>query len=188
MKVCIFGAGAIGGYVAVEMALAGYDVCAIARGPHLAAIKKNGLKLLIEGEEKIAQIPVSDNPADFGPQDFIICALKAHQAAEAAENFMPLLGPKTAVVTAMNGIPWWYFYKSGGPFEGRTLESVDPGGKQWNLIGPERAIGAVVDPACEVVEPGVIEHHELKRFTLGEPDGSESARVKARPAISLGSS
>lgn len=179
MKVCIFGAGAIGGYVAVEMALAGFDVCAVARGPHLEAIQKNGLKLIIEGEEKVAHIPASDNPADFGHQDFIICALKAHQAAESAEAFKPLLGPDTAVVTAMNGIPWWYFYKNGGDFEGRTLESVDPGGKQWNLIGPERAIGAVVDPACEVVEPGVIEHHELKRFTLGEPDGSQSDRVTA---------
>jgi 2-dehydropantoate 2-reductase len=177
MKVCIFGAGAIGGYVAVEMALAGYEVCAIARGPHLKAIQNNGLKLVIEGEEKVAQISASDNPADFGSQDFIICALKAHQAAESAKSFLPLLGPETAVVTAMNGIPWWYFYKNGGAFEGRTLESVDPGGKQWQHIGPERAIGAVVDPACEVVEPGVIEHYQLKRFTLGEPDGSESPRV-----------
>ncbi len=179
MKICVYGAGAIGGYVAVELAQSGYDVCAIARGPHLAAIKENGLKLRIEGEEKVANIPASDNPADFGPQDFVICALKAHQSAEVAEDFAPLLGPDTAVVTAMNGIPWWYFYKSAGAFEGRVLESVDPGGKQWQLIGPERAIGAVVDPACEVIEPGVIEHHELKRFTLGEPDGSDSERVHA---------
>ena len=179
MKICIYGAGAIGAYIAVEMALAGYDVCAIARGPHLAAIQKNGLILRIEGKEKVARIPASDNPSEFGPQDYVVCALKAHQAAEVAQDFAPLLEPDTAVVTAMNGIPWWYFYKSGGPFEGRTLESVDPGGKQWNLIGPERAIGSVVDPACEVIEPGVIEHHELKRFALGEPDGSDSDRVNA---------
>ena len=179
MKICIYGAGAIGGYIAVEMALAGYDVSVIARGPHLAAIRENGLKLKIAGEEKVARLPASDDPADFGPQDFVICALKAHQAWEAAADFSPLLGPETAVVTAMNGIPWWYFYRNGGEFEGRTLDSVDPDGRQWNLIGPERAIGSVVDPACEVVEPGVIVHHELNRFALGEPDGRRSTRVKA---------
>ncbi len=178
MKICIFGAGAIGGYLAVELALAGNDVCAIARGSHLEAIRKNGLTLLIDGKEKNVKIPASDNPADFGPQDYVICALKAHQSHESAAQFAPLLGPDTAMVTAMNGIPWWYFYKEGGPFEGRHLESVDAGARQWNLIGPERAIGCVVDPACEVIAPGVIEHHEFNRFILGEPDGTESERVK----------
>ena len=178
MKICIFGAGAIGGYLAVELALAGNDVCAIARGSHLEAIRKNGLTLLIDGKEKNVKIPASDNPADFGPQDYVICALKAHQSHESAAQFAPLLGPDTAMVTAMNGIPWWYFYKEGGPFEGRHLESVDAGARQWNLIGPERAIGCVVGPACEVIAPGVIEHHEFNRFILGEPDGTESERVK----------
>ena len=178
MKICIFGAGAIGGYLAVELALAGNDVCAIARGSHLEAIRKNGLTLLIDGKEKNVKIPASDNPADFGPQDYVICALKAHQSYESAAQFAPLLGPDTAMVTAMNGIPWWYFYKEGGPFEGRHLESVDAGARQWNLIGPERAIGCVVDPACEVIAPGVSEHHEFNRFILGEPDGTESERVK----------
>lgn len=178
MKICIFGAGAIGGYLAVELALAGNEVCAIARGAHLEAIRKNGLSLLIGGKEKNAKIPASDNPADFGPQDYVICALKAHQSHESAARFAPLLGPDTAMVTAMNGIPWWYFYKEGGKFEGRHLESVDAGARQWNLIGPERAIGCVVDPACEVIAPGVIEHHEFNRFILGEPDGSASKRVQ----------
>ena len=178
MKICIFGAGAIGGYLAVELALAGNEVCAIARGPHLEAIRKNGLTLRIGGKEKNAKIPASDNPADFGPQDYVICALKAHQSHESAGQFSPLLGPDTAMVTAMNGIPWWYFYKEGSKFEGRHLESVDAGARQWNLIGPERAIGCVVDPACEVVAPGVIEHHEFNRFILGEPDGTESERVR----------
>ena len=178
MKICIFGAGAIGGYLAVELALAGNEVCAIARGPHLEAIRKNGLTLRIGGKEKNAKIPASDNPADFGPQDYVICALKAHQSHESAGQFAPLLGPDTAMVTAMNGIPWWYFYKEGSKFEGRHLESVDAGARQWNLIGPERAIGCVVDPACEVVAPGVIEHHEFNRFILGEPDGTESERVR----------
>lgn len=178
MKFCIFGAGAIGGYLAVELALAGYDVCAIARGDQLAAIRENGLRLLIDGQEKLARIPASDDPADFGYQDFVICSLKAHQAAESVDKFIPLLGRDTAVVTAMNGIPWWYFYKHGGPFEGHILQSVDPGSRQWNLIGPERAIGCVVDPACEVIEPGVIEHREFKRFTIGEPDRTRSDRVE----------
>ena len=178
MKICIFGAGAIGGYLAVVLALAGNEVCAIARGPHLEAIRKNGLTLRIGGKEKNAKIPASDNPADFGPQDYVICALKAHQSHESAAQFAPLLGPDTAMVTAMNGIPWWYFYKEGSQFEGRHLESVDAGARQWNLIGPERAIGCVVDPACEVIAPGIIEHHEFNRFIIGEPDGTESERVK----------
>ena len=109
----------------------------------------------------------------------MICALKAQQAHASAGAFAPLLGPRTAVLTAMNGIPWWYFYKEGGPLDGHHLESVDPGAAQWNAIGPERAIGCVVDPACEVVAPGVIEHHLYKRFTIGEPDGSTSDRILA---------
>ncbi|NDU91089.1 MAG: 2-dehydropantoate 2-reductase [Ferrovum sp.] len=179
MKICIFGAGAIGGYLAVELALAGHEVTAIARGAHLDAIRKNGLKLLIEGDEKLARINASDDPTVFGHQDFVICAMKAHQSHACADMFAPLLGPSTAVVTAMNGIPWWYFYKEGSQLEGRYLDSVDAGARQWKSIRPERAIGCVVDPACEVVAPGVIEHHEFKRFTIGEPNGDRSDRVVA---------
>ena len=177
MKICVFGAGAIGGYLAVELALAGHDVSAIARGPHLQAIRKHGLRLRIDGREKIARLPASDDPRDFGHQEFVICALKAQQALDCAPAFSPLLGHESAVVTAMNGLPWWYFYKSGGAYEGLSIQSVDPGGRQWTCIGPERAIGCVVDPACEIIAPGVIEHHQLKRFTLGEPDGSMSVRI-----------
>jgi 2-dehydropantoate 2-reductase len=179
MKFCIYGAGAIGGYLAVELALCGHDVCIIARGPHLQAIQERGLKLIIKGREKVADIAATDDPRMFGPQDFVICALKAHQAYDSAASFAPLLGPTTAVLTAMNGIPWWYFYKAGGRFDGYHLQSVDLGGRQWDKIQPQRAIGCVVDPACEVVEPGVIVHHEFNRFTLGEPDGSSSSRVLA---------
>jgi len=177
MKICVFGAGAIGGYLAVELAAAGHDVCVVARGSHLRAIRQRGLKLVIHGREKVVRLPASDAPGDFGVQDVVICALKSHQAYESAPMFAPLLGESTAVLTAMNGIPWWYFHKSGGKFEGRHLESVDVGGRQWNAIGPERAVGCVVDPACEVVEPGVVVHEEFNRFTLGEPDGSRSSRV-----------
>jgi 2-dehydropantoate 2-reductase len=179
MKICVFGAGAIGGYMAGELALAGHEVCAIARGAHLAAIQSHGLKLIADGQTRTVDLPASDDPATFGPQDVVICALKAHQAHASASAFAPLLGPHTAVLTAMNGIPWWYFYKEGGPLDGRHLESVDPGAAQWNAIGPERAIGCVVDPASEVVAPGVIEHRLFKRFTIGEPDGSISERIVA---------
>jgi 2-dehydropantoate 2-reductase len=167
MKICVFGAGAIGGYMAGELALAGHEVCAIARGAHLAAIQKHGLKLLVDGQTRTVRLRASDDPAAFGPQDIVICALKAQQAHASAGAFTPLLGPRTAVLTAMNGIPWWYFYKERGPLDGHHLESVDPGAAQWNAIGPERAIGCVVDPACEVVAPGVIEHRLFKRFTIG---------------------
>jgi 2-dehydropantoate 2-reductase len=178
-RICIFGAGAIGGYLAVELAGAGYEVSVIARGAHLEAIRDRGLRLRIAGAEKTARVAASANPGDFGAQDLVICALKAHQSHESAGLMRPLLGPSTAVVTAMNGIPWWYFYKHGGPLEGRHLDSVDPGGRQWQLIGPERAIGCVVDPACEVIEPGVIEHRQFNRFTIGEPDGTRSERIVA---------
>jgi 2-dehydropantoate 2-reductase len=115
MKICVFGAGAIGGYLAVELSLAGHDVCVIARGAHLQAIQERGLKLVIAGNEKVARVAAADDPRAFGAQDFVICALKAHQAHAAAASFAPLLHATTAVVTAMNGIPWWYFYKERGP-------------------------------------------------------------------------
>jgi 2-dehydropantoate 2-reductase len=177
MKFCVFGAGAIGGYLAVELALAGHEVCIIARGTHLQAIQKHGLKLVIAGREKVAHVAAADDPRAFGPQDFVICALKAHQAYESAPAFAPLLGTTTAVVTAMNGIPWWYFYKAATRFDGHHLDSVDAGGRQWNSIQPQRAIGCVVDPACEVMTPGVIVHREFNRFTLGEPAGGRSSRL-----------
>jgi 2-dehydropantoate 2-reductase len=182
MKFCVFGAGAIGGYLAVELALAGEEVCVIARGAHLRAIQSHGLKLVIEGREKVARIAAAQDPRAFGAQDYVICALKAHQAYDAAPSFAPLLGASTAVVTAMNGIPWWYFYKAGTRFDAHHLVSVDCGGRQWNHIHPQRAIGCVVDPACEVASAGVIVHHKFNRFTLGEPDGSRSQRVLALSA------
>jgi 2-dehydropantoate 2-reductase len=183
VKFCIYGAGAIGGYLAVGLAAAGHDICVVARGEHLAAIQKHGLKLRTgNGSEQTVHVPASAHAHTFGPQDFVICALKAHQAYTAAESFAPLLGPQTAVVTAMNGIPWWYFFRSGGRFEGTHPESVDRGGRQWKTIGPDRAIGCVVDPACEVVAPGVILHEKFNKFTLGEPDGTCSTRVTALSA------
>jgi len=179
VKIAIYGAGAIGGYLGVQLALAGNDVTLIARGPHLKAMKKNGLKLLIDGEERVARgYLCTDDPSEAGPQDYLIIGLKSHQAYDAAERFRPLLGPETTVVTAMNGVPWWYFYKLKGKYENHRLESVDPGGWQWDTIGPERAIGCVVYPATEIVEPGVIKHVYGNKFTLGEPSGEISDRCR----------
>jgi 2-dehydropantoate 2-reductase len=182
MRFCVYGAGAIGGLLAVELATAGHEVCVVARGAHLQAIQARGLKLLIDGREKVAEVAASADPAEFGPQDFVLCTLKAHQVYQSAERFTPLFGPHTAVLTATNGIPWWYFYKSGGRFEGHRLASVDFDGRQWECIEPRRVIGCVIEPACEVVEPGVIVHYAFKRFTIGEPDGARSDRVLALSA------
>ena len=179
MKICIYGAGAIGGYLGAELALGGVDVTLIARGPHLEAMRTNGLTLLIGGEKKVAQVACTDDPAEAGPQDYVILTLKSHSVPAVVDKMAPLLGPGTAVVTAQNGIPWWYFFKLPGPWEGRHLESVDPGGHIRNTLGPERAIGCVVYPSCEIVEPGVVQHIDGKRFMLGEPDGSRSERVVA---------
>lgn len=177
MKICIYGAGAIGGYLAVQLALAGEEVSVIARGAHLEAMRAKGLKLLIDGEERVARPHCTDDPAEAGPQDYVIVTLKAHSVPGVVDAMQPLLGSETAVVTAMNGVPWWYFHRLEGPWEGRRIESVDPGGKQWERIGPEQAIGCVVYPACEVSEPGVIRHISGDRFMLGEPSGEKTERV-----------
>jgi 2-dehydropantoate 2-reductase len=177
MKVCIYGAGAIGGYVGVQLKRAGVDVSLVARGAHLEAMKANGLKLLIEDEERVEHIPCSDNPADLGPQDYVIVALKAHSVPGVVDAMQPLLGNDTAIVTAVNGVPYWYYYKHGDQLENRTLESIDPGAKQWNGLRPERAIGCIVYPATEVVAPGVIKHVYGDKFPLGEPSGEITDRV-----------
>jgi 2-dehydropantoate 2-reductase len=179
MKLAVFGAGAIGGYLGAKLALAGTDVTLIARGPHLEAMRTNGLRL-IEGESEVVAHPrcVSDG-RDAGPQDYVLLAVKAHSVAPALDSIAPLLGPDTAVVTAQNGVPWWYFYGVDGPWRDRRLETVDPGGRIWDALGPERVIGCVVYPACEIAAPGVIKHIEDNRFSLGEPDGSRSERVTA---------
>lgn len=179
MKITVYGAGAIGGYLAAELALAGEDVSIVARGPHLQAIRERGLKLLIEGEEKLARVRATEDPGEIGAQDYVILTLKAHSVSPVVDRMLPLLGPDTAVVTAQNGILWWYFYKLPGPWENERLPIADPGGKIWDGIGPERAIGCVVYPSCEIVEPGVVRHIDGKRFMLGEPDGKKSERVTA---------
>jgi len=182
MKICIFGAGAIGGYLAVLLAQSGQQVSVIARGPHLTAIQKHGFRLRIDGEERVAHIDASDDPTDFEPQDYLIVGLKTHSLRANVEPMQALLGPNTAVVTASNGVPWWYFYALTGKWENRILQSVDPGGEQWLGIGPQRAIGCVVYPACTIAEPGVVQHVLGSRFTLGEPNGEKTDRVRALSA------
>ena len=179
MKICVYGAGAIGGYLGGELALAGFEVTLIARGPHLEAMRANGLTLLFGDERKVVRLACTDNPTQVGPQDYVIITLKTHSVPGIVDKLVSLLGPTTAVVTAQNGVPWWYFHALPGPFEGHRLESSDPGGRQWDALGPERAIGCVVYPSCEVVEPGIIRHLAGRRFMLGEPDGSRSERVEA---------
>jgi len=177
MKICIYGAGAIGGYLAAGLAgVDGVELTLIARGAHLKAIRDKGLMLTIGDEVRHAWVSASDDPATFGPQDVVIVGLKSHQAWESAAHMEPLLGPETAVVTCQNGVPWWYFYGLGGTFEGRRLASVDPQDRQWNAIGPQRAVGCVVYPATEISEPGVIRHVYGDKFAIGEPDNSASQR------------
>src|SRR3954447_2392616 len=183
MKICIYGAGAIGGDLGVQLARAGVDVSLVARGAHLAAMRENGLKLLIGDEERVVRPRCTDNPAELGPQDVVIICLKAHSITGVIAQMQPLLGPRTRIVTAVNGIPYWYFYKHGNAYEGATLESIDPGGRQWRELGPERAIGCIVYPATEIEQPGVIRHVYGDRFPLGEPSGERSADVEQLAAL-----
>lgn len=179
MRICIFGAGAIGGYLGADLArVPELDVTVIARGPHLAAIREHGLKLLVDGEERIAHPAATDDPQEVGVQDYVILGLKAHQGWEVADRMAPMLGPDTAVVTCQNGVPWWYFHGLEGPYEGLRLASVDPGDRQWNAIGPERVIGCVVYPAGEIASPGVIKITFGNKFAIGEPSGAVSERCE----------
>jgi 2-dehydropantoate 2-reductase len=183
MKIAIYGAGAIGGYLGALLADAGAQVTLIARGPHLAAIREKGLALEMDGRTTVRRIEATDDAAEAGRQDHVIVALKAHSVPAVVDAMQPLLGPETAIVTAVNGVPWWYFHGLEGPWKDRRLESVDPGGRQWQMIGPERAIGCVVYPACDVPEPGLVRHIEGDRFVLGEPSGEKSERVLALAEI-----
>jgi ketopantoate reductase len=180
MKICIVGAGAIGGLMGAKFALAGEDVTLIDQGAHLAAIKKNGLKLIWEdGSEHVAKtVKATDRIEDAGPQDLVILALKAHYLEAVARRIGALLGPETMIVTVQNGIPWWYFQRHGGPYEGRRLTTLDPDGVLEKNVPAERIVGCVVYPAAAVEAPGVIHHVEGDRFPVGELDGKETERVK----------
>jgi len=178
LKVCVFGAGAIGGYLGVELARTDVDLSVVARGAHLAAMRAGGLRLRIDGEEHVAHPRCTDAPSELGAQDYVIIALKAHTISDVVESMIPLLGARTCVVTASNGLPYWYFYGAGGVPKGTTLETIDPGGKQWRNLGPERAVGCVVFPAAEVIAPGIIQHEHGRKFPIGEPNGAKTPRIE----------
>ena len=179
MKTAIIGAGAIGGYVGVKLALAGEDVTFMVRGANLDAIRKNGMKLIMDdGTEHMARnVKATNNYDEANPQDVVILAVKAHQVEAVANDVPKLFGPDTVVVTMQNGIPYWYFHKHGGELEGSRLESVDPTGLISEKIPAQRVIGCVVYPASKLVAPGVVKHIEGDRFPVGELNGSTSERV-----------
>ncbi|HEY2132123.1 MAG TPA: 2-dehydropantoate 2-reductase [Acetobacteraceae bacterium] len=179
MKICIYGAGAIGGHLAARLHRAGAEVSVIARGAHLAAIQANGLTVhAIDGEHH-AKVRASSEPAELGRQDAVFVTVKAPALPAVAASIAPLLGAETPVAFVMNGIPWWYFDHLPGPHEGKSLPRIDPGDVLRRALGPGRAIGGVVYSASAVTAPGVVEVEQPKsRVILGEPDGTMSARVE----------
>ena len=179
MKVAVFGAGAIGGMMGARLAAAGADLSVVARGLHLAAMQADGLSLISGGETITVHPRCTADAGELGVQDYVIVTLKAHSLPAAAPSIAKMMGPHTALITAINGVPYWYFHGFEGPWKDRHLESVDPGGKLRDILPPSQAIGCVVYPAAEVTAPGVITHVYGDRFSLGEPDGSRSERIEA---------
>jgi len=179
-RICIFGAGAIGGYMAAALDTAGAEVSLVARGPHLEAIKQSGLICEIDGTRTVHHLNASNRPSELGQQDYVILAVKAHAIPAIIDDIKPLLGVDTSVISAVNGVPWWYFYQAATntKLDNTPLQAVDPSGRIYHEIGAERAIGCVVYPACEIAEPGLVRHIEGIRFSLGEPSGEASERVK----------
>jgi 2-dehydropantoate 2-reductase len=191
LKIAIVGAGAIGGYLGVKLALAGVDVSLIARGANLAAIQHQGMRLLLADGQQL-HVP-ADHPhmraatmASAGQHDYVILTMKSHQVEAIAPEIDALCHEDTAIVTMQNGLPWWYFHQAGGRFEGARLQSLDPNGALWHGLRPERVIGSVVYPAAELAAPGVVQHIEGNRFTLGEPSGEKTARVLALAQAMIG--
>ncbi|GAB1383838.1 MAG TPA: 2-dehydropantoate 2-reductase [Ottowia sp.] len=187
-KICIYGAGAIGGWLGARLAAQGAAVSAVARGATLAALRTHGLRLREAGAdgavaERAFAVQASDSPFDLGPQDLVIVAVKAPAMAEVARAIAPLLGPDTAVLTAMNGVPWWFLQGFGGPLAGTRLESVDPGGAIAQAIDARRVIGCVVHASCSVDEPGVIRRHFGNGLIVGEPAGGDTPRLASLAAL-----
>jgi 2-dehydropantoate 2-reductase len=183
LKVCIFGAGAIGGFLGVQLAAAGADVSLVARGAHLEAMRANGLRLLMDGTERVARVRCTDEPAALGPQEYLIITLKAQQVSAAVESMAPLIGRNTCVVTATNGLPYWFFANASGRIKGARLQGIDPDGRQASVLGYERAVGCVLLPATEVIAPGVIRHEHGRRFPIGEPNGERTPRIERLHAL-----
>jgi len=187
VNICVYGAGAIGGYIGCCLSNAGANVSLIARGPHKEAINKNGVTLISNGKSENFNLKVTENPKDLDTQDYIILGVKAHAIQNIATSLKPLMNDKTVVLSAVNGLPWWYFYKanSGTNLDNNHIETVDPKGLIWDTIDPKRALGCVVYPACEIASPGVIRHIEGNRISLGEPDGINSERLKILSSLMI---
>lgn len=181
MKIAIVGAGAIGGYLGTRLAAAGADVTFIARGANLAAIRARCMKLILEdgGEMEARGARAFEEMSEAGPHDVVLLTVKAHQVGAIAADLHHLLHDETSIVTMQNGIPWWYFHKHGGAFEGKPVVAADPDGSIARHIDPARVIGSVVYPAANLVSPGVVQVVEGNRFSLGEPDGTTTPRLQA---------
>ena len=179
MNITVIGAGAIGGHIAARLAAVGESVTVVARGEHLKAIRERGLKLKEGGEEIVARVEATDRIAEVGRPDLVVLGVKAHQLAPIAADVASILTPETMVLTTQNGVPWWYFFKHGGPYEGHRLESVDPGGVIAGHLPVDAVIAGISYQAAEIESPGVIRHVEGHRLPLAEIDGSKSARVAA---------
>ena len=186
-RICIFGAGAIGGYLAAALDNAGAAVSLVARGPHLEAILKNGLTFEKDGVTSTHHLPASSDPADLGPQDVVFLAVKAHGIPAIIDGLKPLLHDDTIIVPAVNGLPWWYFHGAGTgtALDEQPLLAVDPDRRIWDEIGPQRAIGCVVYPACEIAAPGHVRHLDGDRFSLGEPSGERTDRIRDLSALMI---
>ncbi len=181
VKICVFGAGSVGGYLAGTLRRGGNDVSVIARGAHLAAIRANGLTVETPDSSVTVKLPATDNPAELGPQDAVIVTVKAPALPAVAATIAPLLGPDTSVAFPMNGIPWWYFHAHGGALDDRRLPRLDPDDALWRTVGPDRAIGGIFWPACSVPAPGVVRllSGAGSGTVFGEPDGSLTPRIEA---------
>jgi 2-dehydropantoate 2-reductase len=179
MKICIYGAGAVGGLVAGRLAQSGHEVSVVARGAHLTAIRAHGLRILFEKNEFSVKIKAESNPALLGPQDYVFVAVKGQNLPEVAANIGPLLGPDTSIVTAMNGVPWWFFDRLAFGQGKLRLESLDPGGKLSQAMPTGRIVGCVIHLAASTPEPGLISHNMGQRLILGEPGGRNTARTRS---------
>ena len=179
MRICVVGAGSIGGHLGVLFATVGHEVTVIARGAHLAAIQKNGLRLILDdgSEHLVRHMHATDDIRSAGPQDLVILAVKANQVEPIVDDVTSLFHEGTVLIPMQNGIPWWYFQRHGGAFEGHCVRAVDPHAAIMNTIDPQRIIGCVVYPAAGIVAPGVVKHIEGNRYPLGELDGSTTDRI-----------
>ncbi|HVZ42723.1 MAG TPA: 2-dehydropantoate 2-reductase [Ramlibacter sp.] len=178
-NICIYGAGAIGGWIGAKLAQTGCDVSVVARGATLRAIQEKGLRLQEGDDVTTAAVRASASPADFGVQDLVVVAVKAPAMAAVASAIGPLLGPDTIVLTAMNGVPWWFFEGFGGPWRGTRLKAIDPDGSIAAAIAARHIVGSVVHASCALIEPGFVKHHRGTRLIVGEPSGEKTPRVRA---------